>query len=162
MTIRQGSTVEIHYELFDERGELVESTREEGPVRYVHGLGEILPGLERALEGAAAGARLEVELEAADAYGDYDPEGLVSLPLAEIPTDLPLARGDWISVHVEPDDEEEEGAAEHAHGAGDGDDEEREMELRVVEIAGDEVVLDANHPLAGQRVTFRVTVASVA
>lgn len=156
MTIRPGSKVELHYELLDEHGHMVESTADEGPVRYVHGRGEILPGLERALEGATAGARLEVELQPDEAYGDYDPEGLVSVPREEMPDDLTLARGDWISVHVEADDEE--GGKLRS---GDEDGEEGEMEMRVVEVRKDEVVLDANHPLAGQRVTFRVTVASV-
>ncbi len=158
MTIQTGSRVELHYDLLDEHGHLVESTADEGPVRYVHGQGEILPGLERALEGAAAGTRLDVELEPDEAYGAYDPEGLVSVPRSEMPEDLPLSRGDWISVHVEEDEEE---SPEFRAGGEDESLEEGEMEMRVVEVGADEVVLDANHPLAGQRVTFRVTVASV-
>jgi FKBP-type peptidyl-prolyl cis-trans isomerase SlyD len=141
--------VEFHYDLFDARGELVESTAEDGPVRYLHGHEEILPGLERALEGHSPGEELRVPLPAGEAYGDYDPEGLITVPRSELGTTEELTAGDWLSVRVEGDD--------GAEGADDDD----EMELRIIEVHADEVILDANHPLAGQDVTFRVTLLSV-
>ncbi|MEW6072001.1 MAG: FKBP-type peptidyl-prolyl cis-trans isomerase [Planctomycetota bacterium] len=146
MRIGTGAHVEIHYELLDETGACLETTRDEEPVRYVHGEEEILPGLEAALAGHAAGERIRVTLPAAEAYGEYAPEGLVSLPRAEIDaTDEELAPGAWITVAVTETEDAVDG----------------ELEMRVVEVDGDEVILDANHPLAGRKVTFVVEVVSV-
>jgi len=146
MRITTGCDVSLSYRLFDAQGELADETDE--PVRYRHGEGDILPGLEEALGDAEEGARLEVELE--DAYGPYDPEGLFTVPRAELPGDVELSPGDWISVELEAEPGEELDP-EAAEG----------LEARVVEVHADEVVLDANHPLAGQRVRFEVEVLSV-
>jgi len=145
MKIEKGATVEFHYELVSQDGECLESTRDDEPVTYGHGSGEILPGLEAALEGRDAGEKLQVELTPDEAYGAYDPEGLVSVPRSELSNDDELAKDEWITVSVTDTEDGEEG----------------ELEMRIVEVHEDEVILDANHPLAGQAVTFRVEVISV-
>jgi len=151
VTIRAGSIVEIRYRLFDARGELVETTDEEGPVRYRHGQAEILAGLEEALEGARAGDELRVTLGPEEAYGAHNPEGIVAVPRKELP-EGDYAPGAWVAVHFEPDPDE----------AGPPDEEgDEELEMRVVEVQDDAVIMDANHPLAGQSVTFEVEVVSV-
>ena len=149
MKIAHHSLVEIEYVLIDEEGEVLEESDagDEGPVRYVQGLGLILPGLEDALEGAEPGSSLEVRLRPEDAYGDYDPAGLVNVPRDELPADAELVPGDWITVTVADEDEAQNG--------------ENELEMRVVELNSEGVILDANHPLAGKPVTFRVKVLSV-
>jgi len=149
MKISSDHWVEFHYELLDARGHQVETTADDGPVRYLHGHDEILPGLERALLGRRPGERFEISLAADEAYGAYDPEGIVSVPRSEMPEDEEISPGTWLTVSVEADGDDEEDA------------DEREMELRVVEIHPEEVILDANHPLAGQDVTFRITIVSV-
>ena len=144
MKIQNDCIVEISYELYDATGQLAESSKEDGNVKYMQGLGEILPGLESALEGHGAGEHLQVEIGAADAFGDYDPEGLISVPRSEFPPDAEIVPGDWIAVSVSDEGEGEE-----------------ELEMRVVEISPEAVVLDANHPLAGKSVKFEVDVISV-
>lgn len=151
MNIQNGSTVEIDYELYDQSGQLLETTAEEGPVRYIQGSEDILPGLENALEGQAEGAELEVRLGPDEAYGPYDPEGLFTIPRNELPDDVDLVRGEFLSVTVEPEDE----------GAEELPEDEREMEMRIVEVHDDEVIVDINHPLAGKPVTFKVHVRAV-
>jgi FKBP-type peptidyl-prolyl cis-trans isomerase SlyD len=148
LKITRGTTVSFHYELLDAQGEEVENTRDDEPVRYRHGDEEILPGLEEALAGHAAGDRFRVTLSPHDAYGDYNPDGLVSIPRGEVQeADQEIVPGDWIVVSVtDADDEDEEG----------------ELDMRVVEVHDEELILDANHPLAGQRVTFVVEVLEVA
>lgn len=147
MNIRPGSVVEIAYRLYDAEGELVESSEEDGPVTYRHGREEILPGLEAALEGRSAGEQVRVTVAPEDAYGAYNPDGLIAVRRSELPAEHEYAPGDWLSVCVENDEEDH--------------DDEGELEMRVVEVREDEVVLDANHPLAGQSVTFEVEVRSV-
>ena len=148
MKIAPNALVELSYELFDEKGELVESSSEEGPIRYRHGHEEIIPGLEQALEGAGPGDHVRIELAAEDAYGPYEPEGLLSIPLDELPEGNDYKTGDWVSVVMESDD-------------GSGGEDLGELELRVIETDDEAVILDANHPLAGQAVTFEVEVLSV-
>ncbi len=145
MKITRNADVEIHYELFS-KGESLENTRnEEEPVSYRHGREEILPGLEKALEGHEPGDEIRITLSAPEAYGEYSPEGLVSVPVAEMQGEAKMKPGDWITVSVADPDHDEEG----------------ELEMRVVEIHPDEIILDANHPLAGKDVTFVVEVISV-
>lgn len=154
MRIETDRIVELEYRMLDEDGELIESSADEGPMLYTHGAGEIPPKLEEALAGAERGARLEVTLEPEDAFGPYDPEGIVTVPRADFPPDHDLEPGEWIEIHVA-----------HEHGEDeecDGDhDEEGDLQARVVELDKDSVVLDTNHPLAGRRLTFQVEVVSV-
>lgn len=157
MKVETNALVSMHYRLFDAEGELFESTAEDGPVRYRHGHDEILPRLEAAITGKEAGETLELTLAAEDAYGPYDPEGLMPIPRNELPPDHEYVAGEWISVSVEDDEADDDG--DHVH---DEDCEHSgEMEMRIVEVREDEIVLDANHPLAGQEVRFEVEVISV-
>ena len=148
MNIQENSIVEIRYRLLDKDGELVESTDEDGPIRYRHGTAEILPALESALIGASAGDQRRVTLAPAEAFGEHNPDGIVIVPRQELP-DEDYSPGDWIAVGVEAEAGEQEDL--------EGD----ELEMRVLEVNEDAVVMDANHPLAGQSVTFEVEVVSV-
>ena len=149
MKVASGCTVEFQYELFDKDGRRVDSSDEEN-VRYQHGTGEILPALEAALEGSEAGAALKLDLEPDDAFGPHDPEGLISLPKGFFEGQVEIKPDDWVTVHAEAED-----------SPASGSEEDEGVEMRVVEIGEEEVILDANHPLAGQKVTFEVKVLSV-
>lgn len=138
--------VELEYELKDAEGAVYEASKQGGSLVYLHGNEEIPPGLEVELDGVEEGAELEITLGPGAAYGDYNPDGIVSVPRSEFPEDAEIVPGDWISVVLS--DEEE----------GDG---KEEMEMRVLEISPEAIVLDANHPLAGQQVTFDLRVVSV-
>jgi FKBP-type peptidyl-prolyl cis-trans isomerase 2 len=144
--IQKGSHVVLRYELFDREGELLESSEESEPMEYTHGAEEIAPALERALAGKQAGDKVEVTLPPEDAFGAVDPGLIVAVPRSEIPAELPLSVGEFLPVELEgtPEDLADE-----------------EVEFRIVEVGEDEVVLDANHPLAGETVTFALEVVSV-
>ncbi len=144
MKIQPKSRVELAYELFDEDGELVESGDAADPIVYVHGTGELPEELEDALLGKDVGDQVRVTLGPGVAFGDFDPEGIVSVPRESFPADVELVPGEVVNVQVE-DDEGEGG----------------EMEMAILEVRADGVVLDANHPLAGRSVTFDVKVLSV-
>ena len=149
MKISRGHWVTLRIRLADANGREIDVDEEdEEHVRYQHGTEEILPGIERALEGASEGDSLELTLDQDDAFGPYEPEGLFSVPLDAFEDRTELERGAWISIHV-------------AREEGDADEEEGELEARVVEIGDEEVVLDANHPLAGKTVAARIEVLAV-
>jgi peptidylprolyl isomerase len=147
MKIQPGKVVVLKYELYRADGGLFETSDDE-PIEFVQGDGDVLPGLERALEGLEEGAKLELSLSAAEAFGEYNPEGIVAVPRAELPPDVDLVQDEWITVVVQGD-------------ATDDDEELGEMDMRIVEAGPEEVILDANHPLAGQEVTFKIEVISV-
>lgn len=149
MNIAENSIVELEYELLDEEGELVETSADEGPIEVAMGADEIVPGLEKALLGRAAGEDLEVRLDSGEAFGDYDPGMVLALPRQDLPPDAELVPGDWITAEVELDGDE---GSELEEG---------ELEMRVIEIRPDSVFVDGNHPLAGQAVTYRVRILSV-
>lgn len=109
---------------------------------FVFGFGALLPALEAALEGLPAGAKRSVTLKPEQAFGERDPEAVLEVLRDEFPDDV--APGDVFDA-----DEDE--------GDGSGG----PVLLRVLEVTPETVVLDRNHPLAGQRVRFDVEVLAV-
>ena len=146
MKISSGTLVELSYAIEDPHGEVLESSEQSGPLDYQHGQGELPPALEEAREGKEAGEDVVVSLGPGEAFGEYNVDGLVSVPRSELPEDTELVVGDSISVTVE---ESESGEPE-------------ELTMRIAEVSAEAVVLDANHPLADRAVVFRVQVLGVA
>jgi len=146
MRIQRGSHVVLRYELFDRDGELLESSEDGEPMEYTQGADEIAPALERALTGKQEGDRVRVTLPPDQAFGEIDPGLIVSVPRSELPEDVTLTIGEYLPVALENAPEDLEG---------------EEVEFRIVEIGAEEVVLDANHPLAGETITFALEVVSV-
>jgi FKBP-type peptidyl-prolyl cis-trans isomerase SlyD len=140
--IEPNTHVTLDYELRDGDGDLVDASLADGgePIRYVHGYGMLVPGLEVALAGLSAGDERDVVVPAEAGYGEYD-EGLVlELDRAELPDPKVVSVGDEL-VAESPD----------------GD----EVALSVVEVRDDVVVVDANHPLAGTTLRYHVKVRDV-
>ena len=111
------------------------------PMEITLGQGELPPTLEAALASAKVGDVIELDFAPGEVFGDYDPEAIQSVPRSEFGDDSELERGAEISVGVEHDDGEVE-----------------ELDARVLEVDGEAVVLDFNHPLAGKAVTLQATV----
>jgi FKBP-type peptidyl-prolyl cis-trans isomerase SlyD len=147
LKIQAGCIVELSYQLKDEEGAVVEQSGKDGPMSYLHGYGEIPPGLETRLTGAEVGTAFEVTLAPGEAFGDYDPDKILAVPRDQFPADAEIVPGDTITVSVADDDDPEA--------------ETGEMDTRVVEISPEAIVLDANHPYAGKRMTFDLKVLSV-
>src|SRR5262249_36478784 len=80
MTIKQDSVVTFHYTLKDDAGEVIDSSAEGDPLAYLHGHGNLVPGLERELEGKKAGDKLHVKVAPGDGYGDYAEELVQQVP----------------------------------------------------------------------------------
>ena len=80
MKIAENCVVSIHYRLTDDEGEELDSSSDGDPLIYLHGAGNIIPGLEDALEGQGVGDQLEVIVQPKDAYGPVDPELIQVVP----------------------------------------------------------------------------------
>jgi FKBP-type peptidyl-prolyl cis-trans isomerase SlyD len=130
--------VSFRYALFDAEGELVEEAASDAAVTVLLGYGDAAPALERALSGLSLGDEREVILDPDDAFGRRDPEAVIEVDRAEFPDDI--VAGDELTA-----DSEGGGA----------------VTLKVLEILDDIVVLDTNHPLAGQRVRLKLSVDAV-
>lgn len=130
----------IHYTLTNNSGEVLDSSDGAEPLAYLHGAGNIIPGLENALVGKTAGAALQVNIAPAEAYGEVQPELVQVVP-----------REAFQGV-----DEIEPGMAFEAQ-----DPQGQSRRIIVKSVADDEVTIDANHPLAGVELNFDVTVVDV-
>jgi len=137
MEAGHGTVVSLKYVLKDDEGEVLDEA--DTPIDYLHGYGNIIPGLEKALEGAEPGHRDSVEVESVDAYGEPDPAAVLSLPLDSIPEGMEVEPG----MNV---------VGETAQGP---------IGMTVREVNDDNIVVDANHPLAGRRLHFDVEVVDV-
>ncbi|MDQ7028312.1 MAG: peptidylprolyl isomerase [Ardenticatenia bacterium] len=138
--VRQGKVVTIDYQLRLDSGEVVDTTEGREPLEYLQGGGEIIPALEEAIEGMAVGDHKQVVLEAQDAFGEYDPRGRLTIPRAQFPPDLELIPNTELYLR---------------------DTEGHPIPAYIVSVTEENVVLDLNHPLAGERLTFDVTVQHV-
>ncbi len=140
MLIAANKAVSIDYTLTNDAREVIDSSAGGAPLVYLQGAGNIIPGLEKALEGKAVGDELEVSVEPEDAYGEYAAE-LVST----------LSRSMFEGV-----DELEVGMQFHA-SAPDG-----QMQIVTIrDLDGDDVTVDGIHPLAGQRLNFKGKVVAI-
>jgi FKBP-type peptidyl-prolyl cis-trans isomerase SlyD len=140
MTIDDKRVVSIHYTLKNDEGETLDSSQGREPLAYLHGAGNLVPGLETALSGKAAGDQLQVTVEPEEAYGPANPDLVQAVPLAAF----------------EGVEEVRPGMQFEAKGP-DG----RAQRVVVEEVGEQEVVINGNHPLAGQALHFDVTVEEV-
>jgi FKBP-type peptidyl-prolyl cis-trans isomerase SlyD len=136
--IAKDSVVGIDYRLTVADGTEVDTTADRGPMEYLHGHRNIIPGLEKELEGHEVGDTLDVTVSPEEGYGQHDQERVVQVA------------GEQLGF------EPEVGAVVSAK-LPDG----REQHLLIAEIEGDTVTLDGNHPLAGQTLRFEVSIASI-
>lgn len=140
MEIKKDTVVSIDYRLHLGDGKIIDESEPGDPLVFLQGYDEVIPGLEKAVEGKKAGDTLKAQIPPEDAYGDYEPEGVEEVPREEFPADLPLEEGRMVSAT----DEE-------------GDD----VDFLVKEVREKTVVVDFNHPLAGKTLHYEVTVRDV-
>lgn len=140
MRITQHTAVSIDYRLTNDAGELLDQSSAGAPLVYLHGTSNLITGLETALEGKTTGDTFTVTIAPEDAYGAFQPELLGVLERS-------IFEGvDTLEVGMQ-------------FQAATADGSPQIVTIRALE--GDQVTVDANHPLAGQQLTFTVTVLSV-
>ena len=140
MLVDADKVVLIHYTLTDDSGEVLDTSSGREPLAYLHGKGNIIPGLESALMGKKAGEKLNVQVEPAEGYGERD-EQLVQ--------DVPRQAFENVG-EVNPGMQFQ---AQTPQG--------QTRIVTVTQVADDVVTVDANHPLAGARLTFDVEITEV-
>ena len=130
--------ISFHYTLTNSEGEVLDSSSGAEPMSFLEGSGQIIPGLEEQLVLLSVGDKRTVQVEAARAYGEQDPQMIMEVPMDRLPRSEGLEVGDQF--------------------AGRGPDGEASAVFTVVGMTETTVTLDGNHPLAGQDLTFEIEV----
>lgn len=139
MKAAANTVVTMHYTLTDDGGTVIDSSADGEPLSYLHGHGNIILGLERALDGKEAGHNSKVTIGPTDGYGEKNPDLVFEAPRANFPQDIKL----------------EEGVRVYADGPN------GPVTFMVVKLTEKGALLDANHPLAGQTLHFDVELVGV-
>lgn len=140
MNIAKDAAVSIDYTLKDDEGTVIDTSQGEEPLVYLHGHGQIVPGLERALDGKKVGDSFKVDVEAKDGYGEHDAERVMEISKKDLPKGMKPQVGMQLAAE--------------AH---DGE----QVPVWIVAVQDDVVILDGNHPLAGKTLHFEIKVAEV-
>lgn len=138
MKATNGVVVSLQYTLTDSTGEVLESSVGSEPLAYLHGEGEIVPGLEKTLEGKEVGFKTRVTVPAAEAYGERDEDAVIEAPKDELPEGLEVGE----EVFGEDPDGEP-------------------ISFTVVKLTENGAILDMNHPFAGKDLTFDVEIVGL-
>lgn len=139
MKISKDKVVSFHYTLSNAAGEVMESSRDRAAMDYLHGSGSIIQGLESALEGKAAGDTFQVTVEPAEAYGEKKPANIQRVAAKHFRKPQALKPGQVVGLQTK-------------RGP---------VQVTVVKVGRFNIDVDANHPLAGQALTFEVEVTGV-
>ncbi len=139
MMIAKNKVVAIDYKLTDRDGKLIDSSDGQGPLYYIQGIGNLIPGLESALEGKKSGDSLKVSIPPKDAYGERNESLCQKVPRDQFDTMEKIEVG--MQFEVETDN--------------------GEVVVSVVEVSDESVTVDGNHPLAGVELHFDVTVKEI-
>jgi peptidylprolyl isomerase len=138
--VKSGDTVRVHYTGTLTDGQTFDSSEGKDPLEFTVGSGQIIPGLDSAVEGMAVGDKKTVEVPVDQAYGQPDPNAQQAVPRTDIPEDIPLDLGTQLQVQTPQG---------------------QVMPVTVVEVTEEQVVLDANHPLAGKDLTFAIELVDI-
>ena len=137
---KAGDTVRVHYTGTLEDGTRFDSSEGRDPLEFTLGSGQIIPGLDREIEGMETGESKTVTIASEDAYGARDEARMQTVPRDSIPDHIPTEPGTQLQVQTP------QGQA---------------IPVVVAEATETEVTLDANHPLAGRDLTFAVELVEI-
>lgn len=137
--IENGKTVQVHYKGSLADGTVFDSSEGSEPLEFLTGSQSVIPGFEAAVVAMTVGETVTVTIPSDEAYGESSEDMVGLVPRASLPEDLVPEVGMMLEMHTQ-----------------DGT-----MPVRVVAVDDDNVTLDANHPLAGEDLTFELTLVAV-
>ena len=137
---KSGDTVKVHYKGKLADGTVFDSSEGRDPLEFAIGEGQIIPGFEQAVIGMAPGESKTAEISSEEAYGPHRPEMVLEVDREQIPQDIEVETGQQLQV-------------QHPSG--------QQIPVVVTGVAESKVTLDANHPLAGQDLTFDIELVKV-
>ncbi len=139
LRIESGKQVTLHYKLLVD-GKVLEVADDKQPFIYKQGEKQIIPGLEKALEGLEVGAKKTIKVAPEEGYGQIDPNAVREIAKEKLPPDVPLKPGTLMEAHSPQGDA---------------------LLVKIKEVKDKTVLVDFNHPLAGKNLEFQVEVVQV-
>jgi len=139
-TIKEGDTVKVHYTGKVSDGTVFDSSKEREPLEFTVGEGKLIPGFEKAVVGMNPGDTTTVSIPTEEAYGEKRDDMVVDVERNQIPDDIDPEVGQQLQI------QQKDGGA---------------IPVVITNVTDDTVKLDANHPLAGQELTFEIEVVEV-
>jgi FKBP-type peptidyl-prolyl cis-trans isomerase 2 len=139
--VKSGDTVKMHYTGKLENGEVFDSSRERDPLEFTIGSGKVMPGIEKGIIGMEIGDTRTIEIPPEDALGPRREDLVVEMKKSDFPEDMSFKIGQMMQMQRK-----------------DGD----SLVVTIRDINGDNVTLDANHPLAGRTLVFDVELLEIA
>ena len=140
MQVSEQKVVTMNYEVADDQGQLIDRSEEGGPLAYIHGNGQLIPGLESALEGRGKGDKVAVDVPPEQGYGERDEEGVQTVARTQFDDSVEIEVGMQFEAQ---------------------DDDEGHQIVTVAAVDGENITLDTNHPLAGKNLRFDVEILDV-
>ena len=137
--IAPGKTVQVHYKGTLDDGVVFDSSEGRDPLEFQVGSGQVIPGFDAAIQEMIVGSSKTVTIPSAEAYGDIRPEMIATIPHEQFPEDLNPQVGQTLQLTTP----------------------QGELPVQVVDVKDEGVTIDGNHPLAGQNLTFELTLVDV-
>jgi FKBP-type peptidyl-prolyl cis-trans isomerase 2 len=138
---QNGDKVKVHYHGTLRNGEIFDSSNGREPLEFTVGTGQVIKGFDEGVKGMQVGEKKKVEIPVGDAYGEKSQEMVVEFPKDQFPPEMAPEVGMQLMM---------------SNGSG------QQFPVRVVEVKEESVVLDANHPLAGQDLIFDIELVEIA
>ena len=138
--VQADSTVKIHYTGKLEDGEVFDSSKDREPLQFTLGTNKVIPGFESGVMKMSVGDKKEITIEPEDAYGPVVQEMILQIPVNQFPEDHTPEIGDQYGL------KSPEG---------------QDMAVRVIDIGEENIILDANHPLAGKKLIFDIELVEI-
>ena len=137
--VEKDLVISMDYELKVENS-IIDFSEDGDPIVFLQGHGNIIPGLESAIQGMKVGESKTVLVKPADGYGEYETENFIEVPKAEFPEEIPLEIGTEIGVNDENGEE---------------------LTAYIEEVDANKITLNFNHPLAGKELEFHVKIVEI-
>ncbi len=138
---KDGDTVKVHYTGTLENGEVFDTSQEREPLEFTLGQGQLIPGFEKAVIGLNVGDSTKVDIPSGEAYGELREDLVLNVPKDQLPADVEPQVGMQLQVN-QPNGQP--------------------VPVRITNITDEELTLDANHPLAGKDLSFKIELVEVA
>jgi len=138
--VKDGDTVKVHYTGKLKDGSIFDSSVDREPLAFTMGAGMMIPGFEKGVMGMALNEEKTIKIEPADAYGEFREDMIVEIPKRQLPPDME------VKVGMELVSQGENG---------------QQFPVTVKEVKSESIVIDANHKLAGQELTFEISLVEI-
>jgi peptidylprolyl isomerase len=138
--VKKGDKVKLHYTGRLEDGKVFDSSKDRDPIQFEAGAGEIILGLDEAIIGMEAGEKKDISISSDNAYGNYEEKLLIDIPKDKLPKDIKPEKDKLLNLV---------------------DKQGRTIPAKVMEIKDNSIVVDANHPLAGQDLDFEIELVEI-